>query len=133
MESLDCIVIRLELMLFAALSDKTNYMIEVAVVLKSESFFRKPQCSDALFILFGQTDFLPIFQEFLQKQDREWKILSSKNCFSNFSWNSFDFESSDQYEISLSKIELFIHPDSSKYYTMFENSQKMSCMKKETF
>ena len=68
MESLDCIVIRLELMLFAALSDKTNYMIEVAVVLKSESFFRKLQSSDALFILFGQIDFFRNSENFYRNR-----------------------------------------------------------------
>ena len=84
MESLDCIVIRLELMLFAALSDKTNYMIEVAVVLKSESFLRKPQCSDALFILFGQTDFFPYSKNFYRNRIENGKFFLLRIVFQTF-------------------------------------------------
>ena len=84
MESLDCIVIRLELMLFAALSDKTNYMIEVALVLKSESFFRKLQSSDALFILFGQTDFFPYSKNFYTNRIENGKFFLLRIVFQTF-------------------------------------------------
>ena len=84
MESLDCIVIRLELMLFAALSDKTNYMIEVALVLQSESFFRKPQSSDALFILFGQTDYFPYSKNFYRNRIENGKFFLLRIVFQTF-------------------------------------------------
>ena len=89
-------------------------MIEVALVLKSESFFRKLQWCPLY--TFRPNRLLPIFQEFLHKQDREWKILSSKNCFSNFSWNSFDFESSNQ------RLNYFLDPDNQ--ILIFEEDKK---------
>ena len=115
-------------MLFAALSDKTNYMIEVAVVLKSESFLRKPQCSDALFILFGQTDFFPYSKNFYRNRIENGKFFLLRIVFQTFleilsTLNQvinmrFPF-------LKLNYSSIRIHPNTLHYVLKFS---KMSCM-----
>ena len=90
-----------------------------------KAFFRKPQSSDALFILFGQTDYFPYSKNFYRNRIENGKFFLLRIVFQTFLEILLTLNQVINMRFPFLKLNyssIRIHPNTD--YTMFENPQK---------